>query len=103
MKRMRKGKSPGPVVVRKRTVSKKGHGADGAAGNGEPITARRVIEFPKPPAADDVVSGRIIFDVGGDRFAIKWSAEIEQLPPAGPVPVEHNRRPKSGRPPWLRR
>ena len=48
-----------------------------------------VIEFPKqPPSADDVVSQRIIFEVGNTRFAIKWTAEIEQLPPAGPVVVE---------------
>ena len=47
-----------------------------------------VIEFPKRPAAEDVVSERIIFEVGNTRFAINWTAEIEQLPPAGPVVVE---------------
>ena len=46
---------------------------------------QRVVEFPKPPAAPDVISERIIFEVGDDRFAIKWTAEIERLPPAGPV------------------
>ena len=54
-----------------------------------------VIEFPKPPVADDVISDRIIFDVGGDRFAIKWTAEIERLPLAGPVAVEWKQRLKS--------
>jgi hypothetical protein len=103
MERKRKGKSPGPVAARRRTASKRGHGADGAAGKGEPLTAPRVIEFPKRPAADDVISDRIIFDVGGDRFAIKWSAEIEQLPPAGPVVVEQKGRSNLGRSPRLRR
>ena len=51
-----------------------------------------VIEFPKRPAAEDVVSERIIFEVGNTRFAINWTAAIEQLPPAGPVAVERNQR-----------
>ena len=53
---------------------------------------RAAFEFPKPPAAHDVISERIIFEVGGDRFAIKWTAEIEQLPPAGPVALERKSR-----------
>jgi len=50
------------------------------------------IEFPKQPAVEDVVGGSIIFEVGNTRFAIKWTAEIEQLPPAGPVAVERKQR-----------
>ena len=73
------------------------------SGDAKPHPVQRVSEFPKPPAADDVVSDRIIFEVGGDRFAIHWTAEIEQLPPAGPVAVERKRRPKSDRSPQTRR
>ena len=76
MARIRKGDSLG-VVARRQHVNE--------AGEREP---RRVIEFPKPPAAEDVVSDKIIFEIGRDRFAITWSAVIELLPPAGPVPVE---------------
>ena len=63
----------------------------------------RLFRQPHQLLAEDVVSDRIIFDIGGDRFAIKWSAEIEQLPPAGPVAVEQKQRPKLGRSPRLRR
>jgi len=63
-----------------------------------------VIEFPKQPAsAEDVVSQRIIFEVGNTRFAIKWTAEIEQLPPTRPVVVEPKRRLKSTRASQVRR
>ena len=62
-----------------------------------------VIEFPKQHAAEDVVSERIIFEVGNTRFAIKWTAEIEPLPPAGPVAVEQKRRLKSNRSSHVRR
>jgi hypothetical protein len=44
--------------------------------------------FPKPRAAENVISERIIFEVGSDRFALHWTAEIEPLPPVGPVAVE---------------
>jgi hypothetical protein len=81
----RKGKSLRPVVVRKLTDKKRSLPEDSGAANGGPRTVPRVIELPKPPAADDVIIERIIFEVGGDRFAIKWTAEIERLPPAGPV------------------
>jgi len=54
-----------------------------------------VIEFPKRRAAEDVVIERIIFEVGNTRFAMKWTAEIERLPPTRPVVVEPKRRPKS--------
>ncbi len=92
------------VAVRRRVASKKEPGVAGEPGNGEPVnTGQRVIEFPKPPAADDVVSDTIIFDIGGDRFAVKWSAEIELLPPAGPVVVERKQRLKLDRAPRLRR
>jgi hypothetical protein len=56
------------------------------------VARRRVIEFPKVPAAADVIGDRIIFEAGSDRFAIQWSAEIERLPPAGPVAVERKQR-----------
>ena len=68
---LRKGKNLRTVVVRK------------LAANRGPRTVQRVIEFPNPPAADDVISERIIFEVGDDRFAINWTAKIERLPPAG--------------------
>src|SRR5260370_4012313 len=77
-------------------------GRAGAA-NGKPDSAERVTEFPQPPAADDVISDRIIFEIGDSRFAIQWTAEIEQLPPAGPVATERTQRPKSDRSPQTRR
>jgi hypothetical protein len=81
----RKGKNLRPVVVRKLTGKKRSLPEDSGAANGGPRTVPRVIELPKPPAADDVIIEKIIFEVGGDRFVIKWTAEIERLPPAGPV------------------
>ncbi len=87
MGRIRKGKNPLSVAAR-RIVAKKGRSVHGKTPNGELGMAQRVTEFPKPATPDDVVSNRIIFDVGGDRFAMKWTAEIEQLPPSGPVVVE---------------
>jgi hypothetical protein len=36
----------------------------------------------RPARPEDVVTDTIIFEVGGDRFAIDWSAEIRPLPPA---------------------
>jgi len=62
-----------------------------------------VIEFPKRRAAEDIVSERIIFEVGNTRFAINWTAEIEQLPPAGPVVVEPKQRLKPNRSSPVRR
>jgi hypothetical protein len=53
---------------------------------------QRIIEFPKLPSADDVISERIIFEVGDTRFAMQWIAEIEQLPPSGPIVAERKRR-----------
>jgi hypothetical protein len=91
MARIRKGVSL-RAVARKQRAKKSPPGGEGEAGHVEPLTARRLIEFPKPQAADDVVSDRMIFEVGGDRFAIRWSAEIEQLPPAAPVPVERKQK-----------
>ncbi len=55
------------------------------AASGRPRTTQRVIAFQRPTLS---FSDEIIFDVGGDRFAIHWSAEIEQLPPARPVAVK---------------
>src|SRR5260370_6695038 len=87
MGRIRKGKNPLSVAAR-RIVARKGRRVHGKPPNGELGMAQRVTEFPTPAPPDDVVSNRIIFDVGGDRFAMKWTAEIEQLPPSGPVVVE---------------
>ena len=98
MARIRKGKNPGPVAVR-RTVKKRTPGADTGVANEKPHPVQRVIEFPKSPATDDVVSDRIVFEIGDSRFAIHWTAEIEQLPPAGPVAVERKQRLKSNRSP----
>ena len=42
--------------------------------------------------AADGIGDRIIFEVGSDRFAIRWSAEMDRLPPAGPVAVERKQR-----------
>ena len=87
---MRKARKLRAVAVRKRVAITKALGAVGEVGDGEPvITSERIIEFPKPPAAN---SERVIFDIGGDRFAIKWSAEIEPLPPAGPKAIERKQR-----------
>ena len=100
---MRKGTKLRAVAVRRGVASKKGLGEEGAAGNGEPLRAQRVIEFPQPPAAEKVVGDTIIFEIGRDRFALKWSAEIEQLPPAGPILVERKRKQNASRSPRLRR
>ena len=87
MARIRKGNNPGPVAVRL-AANKSGPGADSGAANGKPHPVQRVTEFPKSPAADDVVSDRIIFEIGDSRFAIRWTADVERLPPARPVAVQ---------------
>ena len=97
MARIRKGKNRGPVAVRKLAAKKSGPGGNSSAAHEGPHPMQGVIEFPKRCAAEDVVSERIIFEVGDTRFAIKWTAEIEQLPPAGPVVVERKQRLKSHR------
>jgi hypothetical protein len=98
MARIRKGKNPGPVAVRL-AGKKSGPGADSGAANGKPHPVQRVTDFPKSPAADDVVSDRIIFEIGDSRFAIQWTAEIERLPPARPVAVERKQGLKLDRSP----
>jgi len=97
MGRIRKGKQAGPVAVRGLASQKREPRVGSEAANAEPHAVQRVIEFPKPPVADDVISDRIIFEIGGDRFAIQWTAEIESLPPAGPGAVEPKQRRKSDR------
>ena len=92
MARIRKGKNPGAVAVRRLATKKRSPAEDCGAANAEPHPVQRVIEFPKSPAVDDVVSDRIIFEIGDDRFAIQWTAEIERLPPAGPVAVGRKQR-----------
>jgi len=101
MARIRKGKNPGPVAVR-RTVKKRTPGADTGVGNEKPHPVQRVTEFPQSPAADDVVSDRIIFEIGDSRFAIQWTADIERLPPAGPVAVGRKQGLKLDRSPQRR-
>ena len=87
MARIRSGNKPGPVPVRKPATKKKEPSGNNSAAQPGPHPMQGVIEFPKQPAsAEDVVSERIIFEVGNTRFAIKWTAEIEPLPPAGPAP-----------------
>src|SRR5260370_40818606 len=88
MARIRKGKTPRAVTVRRLVAKRRRRSVHSEAPNGESRMVQRVIEFPKLATPDDVVRDRIIFDVGGGRFAIKWTAEIEELPPAGPVVVE---------------
>ena len=91
MARIRKGENPGPVAV-PRPAANKGPGADTNAANGKPRAAQRIIEFSQRPTLDDVISERIIFEIGDTRFAIQWTAEIEQLLPAGPVAVDREQR-----------
>ena len=88
MARIRNGNKPGPVPVRKPATKKRKPGGSSSAANGGPHPMQGVIEFPKRPAAEEVVSKRIFFEVGTTRFAIKWTAEIERLPPAGPALVQ---------------
>jgi hypothetical protein len=96
MARIRKGKNPLSVAARRLVAKKRRRSAHSEAPNGELGMVQRVTEFPKPATPDDVVSNRIIFDVGGDRFAMTWTAEIEELPPAGPVVVERKPLAESG-------
>ena len=97
MARIRKGKNRGPVAVLKLAAKKSGPGGNSSAAHEGPHPMQGVIEFPKRRAAEDVVIERIIFEVGNTRFAIHWTAEIEQLPPTRPVVVEPKRRLKSNR------
>jgi hypothetical protein len=69
MAKLRKGKNPQTVELRK--LARK---EDCKAGE-----LRHIIEFPKPHALDEVVSDRVVFEVGATRFAIKWTAEIEPV------------------------
>jgi hypothetical protein len=92
MARIRKDNNPA-----KARSQEKGPGEDGEAANGGPHPVQGVIEFPKPPRLDDVVSERIIFEIGDTRISIKWTAEIEQLPPGGPVAVERKQQQNSDR------
>ena len=97
MARIRNDNNPGPVAVRRLAAKKSGPGGDSGAPHGKPHPEQRIIEFPKPPTLDDIVSERIIFEVGDTRISIKWTTEIEQLPPAGPVAVERKQRQNSNR------
>ncbi len=88
MARIRSGNKPGPVPVRKLAAKKKEPSGNNSAAQPGPHPMQGVVEFPKRPPVEEVVSKRIFFEVGTTRFAIKWTAEIERLPPAGPVLVE---------------
>ena len=103
MARIRKGKNSGLVAVRKLAAKKSGPGGNSSAAPAGPHPMPGVIEFPKRRAAEDVVSERILFEVGNTRFAIKWTAKIEPLPPAGPVAVKQKQRLKSNRSSHVRR
>ena len=94
MARLRKGKDPRLMAVPRLAAKKGGPAEDSGAANGEPHAVQRVVGFPKLPAADDVISDRVIFEVGDNRFAMKWTVEIERLPPAGPVAVERKKGPE---------
>jgi hypothetical protein len=100
---IRKGENAGPVAVPRLAAKNGGPGADTNTANRKPRAAQRTIEFPQRPTLDDVISERIVFEVGNTRFAVKWSAEIEQLPPAGPVAVERKKRLNSHARPQVRR
>ena len=78
-------------------TEKKGSRAQSESRNGEPRTVQRIIEFPRLPVLDEVISDRVIFEVGSERFAIRWIAEIERLPPGGPVAVQRKSRLSSDR------
>lgn len=100
------GCEDGEKTKRKRPRSDRAAEADcqeeGRGGdNAVPGTARRVLEYPKRP--DEVVSDKVIFDIGGDRFALHWRAEIERLPPARPILVEQKQPQKPVRSPQKRR
>ena len=64
----------------------------GSGATNENALLQRIIEFPKLPSADDVISERILLEIGDTRFAMKWIAEIEQLPPSGLIVAERKRR-----------
>ena len=101
MARIRNGKNPGPIAVRL-TASKSRSGGESGVATGKPHPVQRVVQFPQSPAADDVVSDRIIFEIGDSRFAIQWTADIERLPPAGPVAVGRKQGLKLDRSPQRR-
>src|SRR6266851_7821932 len=96
MARVRKGNSPGPIAMRKFVTKKKRSGAHSEARKREPRT-QRIIEFPRPPAPDEVVTDTVIFEVGNDRFALTWTVEIERLHRPGPVAVQRKSRLSSDR------
>ena len=56
MARIREGKKPGPVAVRKLAAKKGGPGANSSAVNGGPHPMQGVIALPKRPSVEDVVT-----------------------------------------------
>jgi hypothetical protein len=103
MARIRNGNKPGPVAVRKPATKQRVPVANSSAAQGGLHPTQGVIEFPKRPSVEEVVSKRIFFEVGTTRFAIKWTAEIERLPPAGLVLVEQKQPLKPNRSSPVRR
>jgi hypothetical protein len=103
MARIRNGNKPGPLAVRKPATKKRGPVANSSVAQPGPHPMQGVVEFPKRPPVEEVVSKRIFFEVGTTRFAIKWTAEIERLPPAGPVLVEQKQPLKPNRSSPVRR
>jgi hypothetical protein len=103
MARIRNGNKPGPLAVRKPATKKRGPAGNSSAAQPGPHAMQGVVEFPKRPPVQEVISKRIFFEVGATRFAIKWTAEIERLPPAGPVLVEQKKPLKPNRSSPVRR
>jgi hypothetical protein len=103
MARIRNGNRPGPVAVRKPATKKTMPVANSSAAQPGPHAMQGVVEFPKQSPVEEVISKRIFFEVGPTRFAIKWTAEIERLPPAGPVLVEQKKPRKPTRSSPVRR
>lgn len=94
MARKRNGNNSGPIALQKLIAHPKRRREESQAAIGGPLAARRVLEFAKPIAADEAISDRIVFNIGGDRFAMHWRVEMERLPPAGPMLVEQKPRQK---------
>ena len=87
MARIREGKKTGPVAVPKLAAKKGGPGGNSSAANGGPHPMQGVIELPKRPSVEDVVSQRIIVAIGGgENTAVGTFSKFQSR---GPLP---NRR-----------
>ena len=63
MARIRSGNKPGPVPVRKLAAKKKEPSGNNSAAQPGPHPMQGVVEFPKRPPVEEVVSERIFFEV----------------------------------------